>query len=355
MSPRIGDSPAIRQPTPTPAARPTPEASSSTQTPAARRPEGTQTPATPRPEATQTPRPAAQPTPQQQEAQRDRFDAPISAVSQGSNVVKTATDSVAASQTRTTPGQRSIGPVNIGPEGRSTVEPLNTQANRVAGRVGTAASVAQLPGAAYTAIRDGRNAINDPSAENVTRAVGSGASAVSTAANAAKGAIETSNLTRNFNGIRDAAARTITERAPDAARSVVDRVAGEAAQNVLDGASRQVTRGAAARAAGEGLEAAARAGATAARGAAPHVLASTAGRAASRFVPGLNAGIAVADSAAFGAEVANAIRTGQPNVGKLATSGITALGSIAAATNIPVVSQAGAVVSTVSSLVGSFF
>jgi hypothetical protein len=37
------------------------------------------------------------------------------------------------------------------------------------------------------------------------------------------------------------------------------------------------------------------------------------------------------------------------------TSGITALGSIAAATNIPVVSQVGAAVSTVSSVIGSFF
>lgn len=339
MSPRVGDSPvATPRPTPTP-------------TPSASKPEATPTPSASKPEAAETPRA----TPQQQEQQKDRFDDPINAVNRGANAVKSVTDSVAASQTRTTPGQRQIGPLEIGPEGRSTVDPLNTRANRVAGRVGTAASAAQLPGAAYTAIRDGRNAINDPSAENITKAVGSGASAISTAANTAKGAIETGNLARNFNGIRDAAARAMTERAPDAAREVVDRVARETAQNVLDGASRQVTRAAAASAAENGLEAAARAGANAARGAAPHVLASTAGRAAGRFVPGLNAGIAIADSAAFGAEVANAIRTGQPNVGKLATSGITALGSIAAATNIPVVSQAGAVVSTVSSFVGSFF
>jgi len=339
MSMSVGESP-VAAPPPTPIEAPSAPKAEATPTPPAASPEATPTPSA---------------TPQQQEQQKDRFEDPINAVNRGANGVKSATDFLSAMNTDTTPGQRQIGPINIGPEGRSVVDPLNTRANRIVGGVGAAASAAQLPGAAYTALRDGRNAINDPTAENITRAAGSGASALSTAANTAKGVIETNSLVRNFNGIRDAAARAMTESAPDAAREVVDRVARETAQNVLDDASRQVTRAAAARAAENGLEAAARAGANAARAAAPGVAAATAGRAAARFVPGLNAAIAVADSAAFGAEVANAWRTGQPNVGKLATSGITALGSIAAATNIPIVSQAGAVVSTVSSLVGSFF
>ncbi|WNG57001.1 hypothetical protein F0U59_21240 [Archangium gephyra] len=333
MAPRIGDPrPVPQQPT---TARPA--------TPAV-------TPPTARPAA--NPQTAAG-NPQAQ--QQDRFDRPINLVGRAANAVKSVTDTVLGLATKTTNGQRTFGPFNLGSQPRSTVEPMNTRGSRAASVLGTAASVAQLPGAAYTAVRDARNFIQNATAENGIKAAGSGASLVSTAANVAKGAIETGNLIRNFRGIRDAAAQTMLQRAPDAARSVVNRVAGEAAQQVLDGASRQVTRGAAARVATEGLEAAARAGASAARGAAPHVLAATAGRAASRFVPGLNVAIAAADTAAFGSEVANAIRTGEPNWGKLATGGITALGSIAAATNIPVVSQVGAAVSTVSSLVGSFF
>ncbi|WP_426756109.1 hypothetical protein [Myxococcus sp. Y35] len=71
---------------------------------------------------------------------------------------------------------------------------------------------------------------------------------------------------------------------------------------------------------------------------------------AGRFVPGANVAIA-------GFDVAKAIATqkSNENVGKKATAWITAAGSIAAATNIPVVSQVGAAVSTVSDFVGSFF
>jgi hypothetical protein len=337
---RIGDEPRVaRQPQPpsTPPAAPA--------TPAARQPAAPATPATP----------AAPATPTQTAQQQDRFEGVVNGVNRAANGVKSVTDTVLGTQTRNVSGQQTFGPWNLGSGNRTTVEPMNTRASRAAGVAGTAASVAQLPGAAYTAIRDARNFTQNATLENGITAAGSGASAVSTAANAAKGAIETRNMVSNFRGIRDAAARTMAENAPDAARSVVNRVAGETAQQVLDGASRQVTRGVAARAAGEGLEAAARAGASAARAAAPHVLAETAGRAASRFVPGLNVAIAAADTAAFGAEVANAVRSGDANWGKLATSGVTALGSVAAATNIPVVSQVGAAVSTVSSFVGSFF
>jgi hypothetical protein len=284
-------------------------------------------PTTPR---AQTARPTTPPRTQAPQ-QQDRFEGFFNAVNRGANAIKSVTDSVVA-------GARTA----------------NSRATRGAGIAGTLATVAQLPGAARTAFRDVRNAVQNATAETVTRATGSVASAVSTTASAAKGIIETGNLVRDFRGIRDAASRTILNRVPDAARGVVNRVAGETAQQVLNGASRQVARNVAARVAGEGLEVAARAGVSAAREAAPHVLAATAGRAASRFVPGLNVAIAAADSVAFGSEVANAIR-GDVNPGKLVTSGITALGSIAAATNIPVVSQVGAAVSTVSSFVGSFF
>jgi hypothetical protein len=72
------------------------------------------------------------------------------------------------------------------------------------------------------------------------------------------------------------------------------------------------------------------------------------GKAAGRFVPGLNIAMA-------GMDVAQAAKTFKdPNatMGQKITSGITAAGSVAAATNIPVVSQIGAAVSTAASVAG---
>lgn len=97
----------------------------------------------------------------------------------------------------------------------------------------------------------------------------------------------------------------------------------------------------------EGGEAAAKAaGKAVARGAL-----KTGAKAAGRFVPGLNVGIAVLDTATAAATLADP----KASTGKKVTSVITAAGSIVAATNIPVVSQVGAAVSTVSSFIGSFF
>jgi hypothetical protein len=70
---------------------------------------------------------------------------------------------------------------------------------------------------------------------------------------------------------------------------------------------------------------------------------------AGRFAPGANVAMAALDTA-------NAVATWRdPKASTAAkvTSGITALGSIAAATNIPVVSQVGAAVSTVSTIAGA--
>jgi hypothetical protein len=72
-------------------------------------------------------------------------------------------------------------------------------------------------------------------------------------------------------------------------------------------------------------------------------------RMAGRFAPGANVAMAALDTA-------NAVATFRdPKASTAAkiTSGITALGSIAAATNIPVVSQVGAAVSTVSTIAGA--
>jgi hypothetical protein len=72
------------------------------------------------------------------------------------------------------------------------------------------------------------------------------------------------------------------------------------------------------------------------------------GKAAGRFVPGLNIAMASTDVAS----AAKTIADPKASVGQKLTSGITAAGSLAAATNIPVVSQIGAAVSTAASVLG---
>lgn len=77
--------------------------------------------------------------------------------------------------------------------------------------------------------------------------------------------------------------------------------------------------------------------------------AGTAAKLAGRFAPGLNVGIAALD-------VGIAIKTisdPKASIAAKVTSGITALGSVAAATNIPIVSQVGAAVSIASTAVGA--
>jgi hypothetical protein len=92
--------------------------------------------------------------------------------------------------------------------------------------------------------------------------------------------------------------------------------------------------------AAKGAEAAAKLGAKGA---------STAAKAAGRFAPGVNIGIAALDTAM----AAKTIADPNASVASKVTSGITAAGSIVAATNIPIVSQVGAAVSTASSVAGA--
>ena len=74
-------------------------------------------------------------------------------------------------------------------------------------------------------------------------------------------------------------------------------------------------------------------------------------KAAGRFVPGANVAAAAWDTANFVKD----LNDKDANVTDKVLSGITAGGSILGATNIPVVSQVGSAVSTVSDIANSFF
>lgn len=279
----------------------------------------------------------------------DRWEAGANEVARATNGVRQFSDAVAATQVRRAQGPIRFGPLDTGRLG-TTVAGANTPSARWAGGLSTAASVAQLPGAAYLSFRDVRDALRDPSGESANRALGSVSGLASTGLNAAKGGLELAGNVTNFRVAADAARAAFTQAAPEAPAAVANRVATSVATEGVQDASRQVMRNLGARVAGEGLEDAGRLGANAARTALRDG-GSAAARAAGRFAPGLNVAIAVADTAAAASTMAD------PNasVGKRVTAGVTALGSIAAATNIPLVSQTGAVVSTASSFVGAFF
>jgi hypothetical protein len=247
-----------------------------------------------------------------------------------------------------------------------------------AGKVfSTVTGAAKLPGQVGTAISDVRNAVRSGSREDFDKAVGSVATAGKTALTTARGGLELARDVQKFGSAYRAASSAFRAEVPNATGRLARSVAGTAARQAFEGADRTAARQAvrstvdgavdaagragtsvrsltgtasrsAARAAlNEGGKAAARGATTAAARAAAGPLAKAAGR----FAPGANIAIA-------GLDVANAYSTVRdPNASttKKVTSVITAVGSVAAATNIPVVSQIGAGVSAVSSFVGGLF
>ncbi|MCP3139115.1 hypothetical protein [Pyxidicoccus xibeiensis] len=297
---------------------------------------------------------------QQPASRSDSFEQTHKPVSQATSGFGPLSDGGASTQVRRAPGPQQLGSLDVpGRANSGTVEGVNTRGARWASAEGTAASVSQLPGAGYLTFRDTRDFFRNPSGVIANKASGAVASPTSTGPGVAKGILEPAGNVSAYRAAANAArtalaqvapdvanaARTaITQAAPDAARAVASRVATSAAREALEGGSREM-----ARAAGEGLEAAGRLGANAAR-AAVHGDGTAVARAASRFAPGLNMAIAVADTSAAASTIADPSAA----AGRKVTAGITALGSIAAGTHVPVVSQVGAAASTVSGFIGSF-
>ncbi|NTX17074.1 hypothetical protein HUA74_23310 [Myxococcus sp. CA051A] len=139
-----------------------------------------------------------------------------------------------------------------------------------------------------------------------------------------------------------ATASGITKAAKNVAADVA-KTGGTLAEGILGSGTRQAAKAALKEVGTEVGEAALKQGAKAAG--------TTAAKALGRFAPGVNVAIAAVDVANAGATLMDK----NASTGKKVTSVITAVGSIAAATNIPIVSQVGAAVSTVSSIVGAFF
>ncbi|EPX61726.1 hypothetical protein D187_010345 [Cystobacter fuscus DSM 2262] len=246
-------------------------------------------------------------------------------------------------------------------------------AKKLSGAVGTVTNAVKLPGQVGTAIKDVRDALRSGSAEQRDKAIGSVATAAKTAINTVKGGLELTRDVQKFGGAYRAASQAFRTAAPNATGKAVRAAATTAARHAFQGATEGVARrgvqeavkkvaqngtsiantmGAATRAAGrtlarEGAEAAGKAAVQAGVRAAAGPVAKAAGR----FVPGANVAIAALDVAS----AYSTVKDPKASTTKKVTSVITAVGSVAAATNIPVVSQVGAAVSTVSSFVGGLF
>lgn len=247
---------------------------------------------------------------------------------------------------------------------RRTVTARNTPFTRGASGLGGTLGVAQLPFAGASMISDIRAGFRQGwNSESAHKALGSTASFASVGLNTAKGFAElrearqgVKDVTKGFRDAIDKQANGRRMNAPgDTAahhRHTVRTKAGETAKamaqkylraggdvpvrdlkHIADSKMRRaVANGASKAMAVDGLK-----------------TAKVLGKAGGRFVPGVNVAIAGADAAAFYATM----RDPKASVGKKVTAGITAAGSALAATNIPVVSQVGGAVSTVSSIVGA--
>ncbi len=189
---------------------------------------------------------------------------------------------------------------------------------------GFANNVRRLPGQGATAFRDIRTALRSGSTEDRVRAERSSRQALHTASTIADTA---ATARRNLRAATFAAPRLarqyapqLTQRLGTAATRLAESSAGRLAMRVLTNGAVTSTARVAARTAG-------------------------------RFVPGVNYGIAALDIR----EARRALADPNASTGRRVTSVITALGSSAAASNIPVVSQIGGAIATVSSAIGAFF
>ncbi len=252
--------------------------------------------------------------------------------------------------------------VNNGP--RQTVTARNTPFTRFASGLGGSLGVAQLPFAGASMFSDVRAGFREGwNKERANKALGSTASFASVGLNTAKGfaelrearqqvkdvtkgfrhAIDQQAGSRRLNVPGDTAAHhrhTLRTKAADTAKEMAQKylragsdVSVRDLKHVADTRmTRAVADGVSKKMATDGLKAA-----------------KIAGKAGGRFVPGVNVAIATADTAAF----VSTLNDKNASVGKKVTAGITAAGSVLAATNIPIVSQVGGAVSTASSIVGA--
>jgi hypothetical protein len=204
--------------------------------------------------------------------------------------------------------------------------PKNSRALGAAGNklFAVASGIHGIATKAPGAIKDIRQAIKTRSTEDIGTALKSGKEVLSSV----KDLAEAAPKTRKALKVLGTVAQRVAPKASAKVVSVASKVATKAGGKVLAKVATKVAGNSIAKAGVKAL-----------------------GKVGGRFAPGVNVAIAAVDTAAF----VNKMRDPKASTASKVTSGVTALGSIAAATNIPVVSQVGAGVSMVSDIVGGFF
>lgn len=218
----------------------------------------------------------------------------------------------------------------------NTTRPQNTTFGRTMRGVRLGAPIAsagmsatRLPGQLATAARDIRQAFRTGDTRAAER---SSRDALSTASTLGQTIGAPRNVTLGSQS------QTVG-RSLDTARRFISRSAGPVSTTVRNVASRLAS------------SSTARVATQLASNTALRTTGRVAARTAGRFVPGANVAIAALDIN----EARRALQDPNAGVGRRTTAVITALGSAAAASNIPVVSQVGAAISTISSAIGAWF
>lgn len=228
---------------------------------------------------------------------------------------------------------------------------------------GALASGVLVPGMVGTAVSDVRQAARTGTRADIAQALASTSDAAGTALLTAQGVAQAVVDVSTFVSARRAAMAAVRAAAPQVGREVADAAARSAARAAVRGASgaalqrvvaRSVARtlpGTASRVASRAIvRSSTRLASRAALRATAQVGAGPVSRAAGRFIPGVNVALAAVDVATASATVANP----SASAGKKAVAVLTALGSVGAATNIPIVSQVGAAVSAAGAVATAF-
>ncbi len=241
--------------------------------------------------------------------------------------------------------------------------------------VSTVTSAVSLPNVIGTAYKDIRTAAREGSFKSIADASVSTLDAtVKTLSTVVDGSRIVQTAAR-MKASYTAAAKAFKAVAPQASKKLVAAAARSVMKSSLEGTAKTAAKGAVNAAAkklieksgkslAEGLlktgekaaakamlKAASKEAVKAGLEAGTKAAAGTAGKLVGRFTPGLNIAIAAYDTAMCVKTLADK----NASTGAKVCSVITAAGSILGATNIPVVSQIGAAVSTISGFVSSFF
>ena len=214
-----------------------------------------------------------------------------------------------------------------------------------------------IPSSALRAAHDVNRAVSTGNSSDIANAAESVGGAATTAAQAATDGAAAASKAVQYSASKKAAAAAIRAADPSvtkaAASAASKAIAETVAEKAAAGASSRVISRAASAAGSEVVSnpAVMRAAGAAAAKTAGNATVKTLGRAAARFAPGVNVAIATYDTAVMAKDLAD------PNASmtRKIASVVTAAGSGAAATNIPVVSQVGAGVALVSGMVREFF